>query len=82
MIPLYGFLQGDTMGLLVLAEEGDTMDALAGKLQALADVRVAKVAGGRVVYNGRTMDRKATVSAVGMEALDRFDVRTTAEAAQ
>jgi hypothetical protein len=33
MIPLYGFLEGDTIGLLILAEEGDTIAALAQKLQ-------------------------------------------------
>jgi hypothetical protein len=35
-IPLYGFLQDDTVGLLILAEEGDTLQALAQKLQDAA----------------------------------------------
>ena len=41
MIPLYGFLAGDTLGLLILAEEDDTMAELATKLQQAAFVRVA-----------------------------------------
>lgn len=40
-IPLYGFLQGDTVGLLILAEEADTLHTLARKLQDAASLRVA-----------------------------------------
>ena len=40
-IPLYGFLEGDTVGLLVLAEEGETILELARKLQDAASIRVA-----------------------------------------
>ena len=42
-IPLYGFLEGDTVGLLMLAEEGDTVLALARKLQDAASIRVAAI---------------------------------------
>jgi hypothetical protein len=41
-IPLYGFLQGDTVGLLILAEKDDTLQSLAQKLQEGASLRVAK----------------------------------------
>jgi hypothetical protein len=40
-IPLYGFLEGDTVGLLVLAEEGQTILDVARKLQDAASIRVA-----------------------------------------
>jgi hypothetical protein len=40
MIPLYGFLEGDTIGLLVLADEEETLASLADKLQSAASVRV------------------------------------------
>jgi hypothetical protein len=33
-VPLDGFLEGDTIGLLILADDGDTLEALAQKLQA------------------------------------------------
>ena len=73
-VPLYGFLQGDTVGLLILAEDGDTLDALARKLQAAASLRVAARHAIRVVYKDKTMDPTMTVAQAGFEALDRFDV--------
>jgi hypothetical protein len=72
--PLYGFLQGDTIGLLILAEEADTLAALAQKLQAAASLRVAARDRVRVVYKDKTMDPTITVAQAGFEALDRFDV--------
>jgi hypothetical protein len=75
-IPLYGFLQGDTVGLLILADDGDTLEALARKLQAAASLRVAATDAVRVVYNDKTMDPTMTVAQAGLEALDRFDVRS------
>jgi len=73
-IPLYGFLQGDTVGLLILAEEGDTVQTLARKLQDAASLRVAGRDQVQVVYNGKTMDPTMTIAQAGLEALDRFDV--------
>jgi hypothetical protein len=73
-IPLYGFLEGDTVGLLILAEEGDTLQALARKLQDAASLRVAGRDRVEVVYNGKTMDLTMTVAQAGLQALDRFDV--------
>lgn len=73
-IPLYGFLQGDTIGLLILAEESETLQALARKLQAAASLRVEGVDDVRVVYNDKTMDPTLTVAQAGLQALDRFDV--------
>ena len=73
-IPLYGFLQGDTIGLLILAEESETLQALARKLQAAASLRVEGVDDVRVVYNDKTMDQTLTVAQAGLQALDRFDV--------
>jgi Toluene-4-monooxygenase system protein B (TmoB) len=73
-IPLYGFLQGDTVGLLIMAEEGDTVQTLARKLQDAASLRVAGGNRVQVVYNGKTMDPTMTVAQAGLQALDRFDV--------
>ncbi|HEV8245510.1 MAG TPA: toluene-4-monooxygenase system B family protein [Polyangiaceae bacterium] len=74
MTPLYGFLEGDTIGLLILAREDDTLAELGRKLQNSASVRVAPVARFKIVHHGRTLDPRATVRQVGMRALDRFDV--------
>ncbi|MGA9507650.1 MAG: toluene-4-monooxygenase system B family protein [Candidatus Sulfotelmatobacter sp.] len=73
-IPLYGFLQGDTVGLLILAEEAETLQALARKLQDAASLRVAARDYVQVVLNDKTMDLAMTVAQAGLQALDRFDV--------
>jgi hypothetical protein len=73
-IPLYGFLEGDTVGLLVLAEEDETILELARKLQEAASLRVARRDRVQVLYNGKTMDPTMTIAQAGLEALDRFDV--------
>ena len=74
MIPLYGFLEGDTIGLLVFAEEGDTMADLARKLQKSASIRVATRQRVRVLFRGRLLEPSLPLCDAGLEALDRFDV--------
>jgi hypothetical protein len=73
-IPLYGFLQGDTVGLLILADEGDTLQSLAQKLQDAASLRVAHRERVQVIYNDKAMDPAITIAQAGFQALDRFDV--------
>ena len=73
-IPLYGFLEGDTVGLLVLAEEGETILELARKLQDAASIRVLRQENIDFVYGGQAIDPGITVAEAGLEALDRFDV--------
>ena len=73
-IPLYGFLQGDTIGLLILADEGDTILRLARKLQEAASIRVAHNDRIDVVHGGKLVDPELTVAQAGLQALDRFDV--------
>lgn len=73
-IPLYGFLEGDTLGLLVLAEEGETVLEIARKLQDAASIRVARSDKIQFVYNGEAIDPALTVAQTGLQALDRFDV--------
>jgi hypothetical protein len=73
-IPLYGFLQGDTLGLLILADEGESVQALARKLQDAGSLRVAGKDKVQVVYNGKAMDPTITIAQAGFQALDRFDV--------
>jgi len=73
-IPLYGFLEGDMLGLLVFAEEVETVQELARKLQDAANIRVARNDDVELLYNGKTVDPALTVSQAGLQALDRFDV--------
>ena len=73
-IPLYGFLEGDTLGLLVLAEESETVLELARKLQDAASIRVARNDKIQIVHDGKAIDPTLTVARAGLQALDRFDV--------
>jgi len=73
-IALYGFLEGDTLGLLMLAEEGETVLQLARKLQQAASLRVARIDKIDLVYNGKAVDPGLTVAEAGFQNLDRFDV--------
>jgi hypothetical protein len=75
MIPLHGFLEGDTLGLLILAGEQDTAAALAQRVQEAAALRVAPRAHMRVWVRGQPLSASITVAAAGLQALDRFDVR-------
>ena len=74
MIPLYGFLEGDTIGLLVLAQADDTIATLAARLQTSAAVRVAPRERVTVLYKRRALDPHTTVAHAGLTPLDRFDV--------
>lgn len=73
-IPLYGFLEGDTIGLLMLAEEGETVLQLARKLQEAASLRVARIDKIELVYDGKVIDPALTVAQAGFQELDRFEV--------
>jgi hypothetical protein len=74
-IPLYGFLEGDTLGLIVLAEEDETVLQLARKLQDAASVRVVRSESCSFIYNDKIIDPALTIMQAGLRAMDRFDVR-------
>jgi hypothetical protein len=74
MIPLYGFLEGDTLGLLLLAEEDETFGELARRLQESASLRVAPFDNPEIRHGGRSLPAECRVGAVGLTALDRIDV--------
>lgn len=75
MIPVYGFLQGDTLGILVFAYEEDTVETLASRLVSASCVRVEP---GKnlttVIFKGQKLDAKQTLKSIGLEPLERFDV--------
>lgn len=73
-IPLYGFLEGDTLGLLMLAEENETILQLARRLQQAASLRVARTDKIDLIYNRKAIDPALTVAQAGFQELDRFDV--------
>ena len=74
MIPLYGFLEGDVLGLLVFAADDDTAADVAARLVTAASIRVAPPASPVVVHNGVVVPPEMPIARAGFEALDRFDV--------
>lgn len=75
MIPVYGFMEGDVLGLLILLQEDQTIQQVAQSIQQSAGLRVAPLADPQVIYRGRTLDPKQTVQAAGIVALERLDLR-------
>jgi hypothetical protein len=74
LVPLYGFLRGDTLGLVVLVHDDELVSAIAAKMQQAAAVRVEPRATAKVVHRGRVLDPTLTVAQAGLTALDRVDV--------
>lgn len=74
-LPLYGFLEGDTIGQLIVAEENDTIASLTRKLEEAASIRVSLGREVHLVYQGQVIDPALTISEAGLSALERFDVR-------
>lgn len=74
LIPLYGFVPGDTLGVLVLVQGDDTVQALAASLAKAVKVRVA-ISGNLAIRRGdRVLDSASTVGSVGLQPLDRVDL--------
>jgi Toluene-4-monooxygenase system protein B (TmoB) len=74
LVPLYGFVAGDTLGVLVLVQDHDTIAQVAGTLARAVAMRVAPRAGARVRVRGELLDPRATVAGAGLRALDRIDL--------
>ena len=76
MIPLYGFLELDTIGLLIMAYPEDTINVLIKKLQDSAAIRVRPKMAMKLYYKNQLMDPEATVNEIGFRPLDHFFVGT------
>jgi hypothetical protein len=74
-LPLYGFLEGDTIGLLIVADEQDSVRSLAGKLRDAASLRVHGSLHMDVVYRGVVLDPDSTLVQADLKPLQRFDLR-------
>lgn len=73
-IPLYCFVQGDTLGLVVLAPEEECVDELAQRLSRAASPRVTLQGRLRVMHAGRALRGELTLTAAGVRPLDRVDL--------
>ena len=74
LVPLYGFLRGDSIGLVVLVHDHQPVADIAATLQQAAAMRVAPAPAATVYWHGRRLDPALTVGAVGLQPLDRVDV--------
>jgi hypothetical protein len=74
LVPLYGFVEGDTLGLLVLVRTTDTIARLGSVLQEAAQVRVAPDLRFVVRHHDQRLEPTLTVASAGLTALDRVDL--------
>jgi hypothetical protein len=74
LVPLYGFVRGDTLGLLVLVHADDTVATLVASLVEAASVRVRPAERARIYAAGRELDPKSTILDAGLAPLDRVDL--------
>jgi hypothetical protein len=75
LVPLYGFLEGDTLGLLVLARSSQSVEELATTLRRAARLRAGFDGPAEVTFAGRVLSPSSTVASAGLRPLDRIDVR-------
>jgi hypothetical protein len=78
-IPLYGFVRGDTLGLVVLAPETESVQQLAERLSRAAAPRVALTGALCVVHRGKVLRGELTLREAGIAALDRIDLLREAD---
>lgn len=74
LVPLHGFLQGDSVGLLLLVQDTDTLAQVARTMIDSAAVRVAPAAHARVFKGGVELALTETVASAGLIALERIDL--------
>jgi hypothetical protein len=74
LVPLYSFLRGDTLGLVVLVQDSHTIRHLAASVMRAAATRVAPGTRASVYAGERLLDPQLTVAQAGLTALDRVDV--------
>lgn len=76
LVPLYGFVQGDTMGVLVLAHDDMSVAEVRRKLAEATALRAGAERPGFALFaRGRRLDERQTVAECRLVALDRIDLR-------
>jgi hypothetical protein len=75
LVPLYGFVEGDTLGVLVLAHDTTSVAEVIDKLRASVQLRVDTSGSYQLFHAGKALPREHTVARAGLRALDRVDAR-------
>ena len=78
-VPLYVFVRGDTLGLVVLASSDESIDQLALRLARAAAPRVVLTGKLHVLHRGKRLAGALSLSEAGVKALDRVDLVPEAE---
>ncbi len=74
VLPLYGFVQGDTMGVVVLGRLDGTVAELGSDLLRAVSVRVKERGGYHLMAGARRLDPNATLRTLAMDPLERIDL--------
>jgi hypothetical protein len=74
-LPLYGFVEGDTVGVLIVADEHESVASLAKKLRDAVSLRVATTDDMEIVYRAVALDPAITLDQAQFAPLERFDLR-------
>lgn len=74
VVPLYGFVQGDTMGVVVLGRLDGTVAELGANLLRAVGVRVERQGPYQLRAGARRLDPEAALRTQAMEPLDRIDL--------
>ena len=75
ILPLYGFVEGDTVGVLILADKEESVESMARKLRDAVSLRVDASADMEVVYQGLVLDPLITLAQAHLAPLQRLDLR-------
>jgi hypothetical protein len=75
LVPLHGFLAGDTLGVLVLVHDTEPVRLIAERLMQAAAVRITPFFPAEVLFRGAVLDLDHSIAQAGLGALDRVDVR-------
>jgi hypothetical protein len=74
VLPLYGFVEGDTMGIVVLGRVEGTVAELGDNLLRAVGVRLGRRGGYRLLSAGRRLDPAGPLGSQGLAPLDRVDL--------
>jgi hypothetical protein len=74
LIPVYGFVKGDTLGVLVLVQDRDSIATLIASLAQATELRVPIAERARLFKNGVALDPMLTVAEARLAPLERVDL--------
>jgi hypothetical protein len=75
LIPIYGFVEGDTMGVVILVEEQETILALTNKLLEAVSLRVDVDHQYEAIYQGLVLNPDEAVVTANLRPLQRLDLK-------